>query len=201
MRDKLWYPVVYMFVVTAFFSSVLIGFARMTSDRVKANERLAFERAVLEVFSLGEDMGSAALHEAYLANVKEPADDGGAYLLMSNGVVSGYAVPVEGKGFWAAIKGIVGFEADRRTITGIAFYEQNETPGLGGKIVEDAFCEQFAGKVIAAGDNPLSIRPFGSEIKGNEVHAITGATQTCSRLEILINDDLAAWRKRWEGKQ
>ena len=47
MRNKAWYPILYMFVITAFFSSVLIGLSRMTQERVEANERVAFERAVL----------------------------------------------------------------------------------------------------------------------------------------------------------
>lgn len=200
MRNKIWYPVVYMFVVTAFFSSVLIGFARMTSDRVKANKRLAFETAVLEVFSIGEDMGSVELHGAYVAMIKEPVNAGDAYLLINDGLVGGYAVPIEGKGFWATIKGVVGFEVDRQTISGVSFYEQNETPGLGGKIVEEEFCRQFVGRVIIDGDKPFGIRPFGSDLKGNEIHAITGATQTCGRLEKLINEDLTAWKNRLAGE-
>ena len=82
---------------------------------------------------------------------------------------------------------------DQRTITGIAFYEQNETPGLGGRIVEEDFCGQFAGKTMILGDKVLGFKPEGETLKENQVHAITGATQTCIRLEKLINDGLSAW--------
>ena len=49
MREKPWFPAVYMFVVTAFFSSIVIGFSRLTEKRVEANTTLAFEKAVLSV--------------------------------------------------------------------------------------------------------------------------------------------------------
>ena len=48
MKDRPFFAVIYMFAVTAFFSAVLIGFARLTRDRVDANQQLAFEKAVLD---------------------------------------------------------------------------------------------------------------------------------------------------------
>lgn len=196
MKDKPWFAVVYMFLITAFFSSVVIGFARVTRQRVEANQKLAFEQAVLEAFSLAQDKNPQQIHETFTERIGQPRESShGAYLLKENGEVTGYAVGVAGKGFWAPIKGIVGIDVDKRTITGIAFYEQNETPGLGAQITTPEFRDQFAEKVIAATDNAIAIKPFGSPLLGdNEVHAITGATQTCARLEKLINDDLTKWR-------
>ena len=93
------------------------------------------------------------------------------------------------------VLGIVGIAADRKTITGVAFYEQSETPGLGARIVEPDFCDAFTGKQLAEGDRPLGIRPAGSTLNNSEVHSITGATQTCVRLEKLINDGMTQWRQ------
>ncbi len=200
MKDKPWYPVVYMFAVTAVFSSVIIGFAGYTSDLVNANKQLAFERAVLDVFNLAGGKTSVQLHETFINRIKFTDSSGDCpCLLMDDGEIAGYAIPVSGKGFWAEIKGIVGIALDGRTITGIAFYEQNETPGLGAEIVTPAFRDQFINKTMAPSGEPIGIRPFGSQLAGNEVHAITGATQTCRRLEKLINDDLAKWRDSREG--
>lgn len=191
MKDRPWFAVVYMFVVTAFFSSVVIGFARFTSERVEANRQLAFERAVLEVFGLAEGKTAGQLHDTFVSRITE---DGGTYLLADEGAIKGYAVMVGGKGFWAPIKGVVGIGADRRTITGISFFEQNETPGLGGEIVEPEFRDEFVGKVISASGDPIGIKPLGSVLGESEVYAITGATQTCIRLEKFLNEDLARWR-------
>lgn len=195
MRDKPWFAVVYMFVVTAFFSSVVIGFARFTSARVKANEQLAFETAMLDAFGLAEGKTGPEIHEFFLERFAKPDEEPPlAYTLIEDGKVSAYAVLVGGKGFWAPIKGIVGVSTDGSRILGVSFYEQSETPGLGAEIVKPQFRNQFAGRRLAATERPIRIRPMGAELADNEVHAITGATQTCMRLERLMNEDLSRWR-------
>ncbi|MHC4736761.1 MAG: FMN-binding protein, partial [Planctomycetota bacterium] len=92
------------------------------------------------------------------------------------------------------IKGIIGIKADRRTITGIAFYEQNETPGLGAEITGHPFRDQFRGKEISVSGEPINIRRPGTTLSSNDVHAVTGATQTCNRVENIINNTLKKWR-------
>lgn len=205
IREKAWFSVVYMFFVTMFFSSVVIGFASFTRDRVEANRRLDFERSVLEVFSLAEGKSNVELHDTFVEKVKPPVPEtGGAWYLMEGDEISGFAVSVEGKGFWATIKGVMGVAGDGVTVTGISFYEQNETPGLGGEIIKAKFRDQFIGKKINGTGRAIGIMPFGSELGDNEVHAISGATQTCIRLEKIINESVSAWLKKvseWEGGQ
>jgi Na+-transporting NADH:ubiquinone oxidoreductase subunit C len=197
MRDKVWYPVLYMFVATAFFSAILIGLARFSRDRVEANQRLSVEKAVLEALpiELPPEASSIELHRIFLERVTGPsATAGSAYVLPEGDKVVAYAVPLEGKGYWDTIRGFIGIASDRKTVTGISFYEQNETPGLGAEIVQPPFREQFVGKRIAEGDRPLGFLPAGSALGESEVHAITGATQTSTRVEKIINEDLAGWR-------
>ncbi|HEG43710.1 MAG TPA: FMN-binding protein [Phycisphaerales bacterium] len=199
MKDKPWYAVVYMFVVTAFFSSVVIGFAMFTKDKVEANQQLAFEKSVLQVFGLAQGKATSQLHAIFLKRIRISKDDNLASVAIDDqGKPSGYVVLLAGKGFWAPIKGVLGLATDKRTITGIAFYEQNETPGLGGKITEKEFKDQFAGIELADNYDAIGIKPFGAELSDNQVHAITGATQTCTRLEQLINDSIKQWRKTIE---
>jgi RnfABCDGE-type electron transport complex G subunit len=194
MKDKPFFAVVYMFVVTAFFSAVLIGFARLTRDKVEANQEIAFESAVLQVFPEITVQSSHEIHAVFTeCFVKK--EELGAWLYYKEHQLAGYAVPVQGQGFWAPIKGFVGIAVDKRTITGIAFYEQSETPGLGARIVEPDFCDAFTGKQLADGERLLGIRQVGTTLKNSEVHSITGATQTCVRLEKLINDGLAQWQE------
>ncbi len=77
----------------------------------------------------------------------------------------------------------------------IAFYEQRETPGLGAEITKSYFREQFKGLKIKDRDVPVRLMPIGTRTSEHEVHAITGATQTCTRLERIINQSLRTWRK------
>lgn len=192
MKEKPWFPVAYIFCLTAVLSFIVIGFAELTKERVEANKRLAFEKAVLEAFDLAQDKSSVQLHQTFLDRIQSAAD-GDYYTLMEDGKVTAYAVRLEGSGFWAPIKGIVGISADRKKITGISFYEQNETPGLGGEITKLPFRRKFEGLPIAPQGDPIGIKPFGADLADNEVHAISGATQTCTRLEEIINTDLRQW--------
>lgn len=197
MKEQRWFPILYMFLVTAFFSSIVIGLTSVTRERVEANEQLAFERAVLEVVP---ELAVAALsnleiHQRFTEMVEEPTPlSGGAYLVKRNGRTVAYALPFLGQGFWAPIGGVIGIDTDRRTITGIAFYEQNETPGLGAEITKAPFRHQFKGKVLADEDSPLGMRRPGAELDESSVHAITGATQTSVRVERIINAALTEWQ-------
>ena len=97
MRDKVWYPVLYMFAATAFFSSILIGLARFSHDRVETNQRLSVEKAVLEVLpiELPPEASSIELHRIFLERVTGPsATSGSAYVLPEGDKVIAYAVPL-----------------------------------------------------------------------------------------------------------
>jgi len=203
IRKQPWYPILYMFCVTAFFSTVVIGFTRLTNERVEANQRLALEGAVLAVLPglQDEKLSSLELHRRFTESVGLPDDSsGGAYTLKEDSRVVAYAVPISGRGFWAPIKGMIGVKADKKTVTGIAFYEQNETPGLGAEIAKRSFRDQFQGKEISSQDKPITVRRPGATLGKSEIHAVTGATQTSTRLEGIINAGLKQWRTQMAAK-
>jgi Na+-transporting NADH:ubiquinone oxidoreductase subunit C len=202
IRNKSWFPIFYMFCVTALFSSIVIGLTRVTSERVEANQKLAFEKAVLSVLSKVEveTMTRTEIHNTFIESINEPDDSSaGAYTAKRDGQLIAYVLPISGRGFWAPIKGVIGIKPDKKTITGIAFYEQNETPGLGAEIAKAPFRNQFEGKVISSRNEPINFRRPGATLADNEVHAVTGATQTSSRLEIIINTELRKWREQSEN--
>jgi Na+-transporting NADH:ubiquinone oxidoreductase subunit C len=195
---RVWYPILYMFILTLFLSTIIIFFGSFTGQRVKDNERIAFEHAVLEALNI--DMpprsGPSDIHQLYQKNIKEATIvSAGALRYMKGDSLIGYALPLEGPGFWARIKGVIGIAADQQTITGISFYEQNETPGLGGEIVKPQFRDQFIGKRLADKEPLLEIRLSSSAVDESSVHAITGATQTSTRLDRFMNMELAAWQR------
>lgn len=199
MREKRWFPILYMFVVTAVFSSIVIGFTGLTRRRVEANEALAFERAVVAVFPQLYEAGlnSLEIHRIFTEQIDPPdGTSGGAYTLRREDRLLGYALPMAGQGFWAPIKGIIGIDADKQTVTGIVFYEQKETPGLGAEIAQPAFQNQFEDKALGSSENPIRFKRPGEVLGTNEVHAVTGATQTSTRLEAIINKSVKAWRLR-----
>jgi Na+-transporting NADH:ubiquinone oxidoreductase subunit C len=102
------------------------------------------------------------------------------------------AVPISGAGLWGPIKGVIALEPDLMTIQGVRFYQQEETPGLGGEIGSDWFQKQFNGKKIvsSSGKPEFRIVKPGATTNQNSVNAITGATMTSDRIQAIL-DDLA----------
>ncbi|OQA00765.1 MAG: Na(+)-translocating NADH-quinone reductase subunit C [Planctomycetes bacterium ADurb.Bin401] len=200
MTEKKWYPVLYMFLITAFFSAIVIGLNQATSKRVQANQTLIFEKAVLSVlpnvYDPNQKLSGIEVHNLFVEKVQPPSSQtAGAYTTAENGKISAYALPFQGQGFWAEIKIVIGIAADKKTILGLAVYQQNETPGLGAEITKPEFRNQFEGKIIAQPPTMISFARPGSTLNESSVHAITGATQTSVRLEKIINEGLQKWQQ------
>ncbi|MBW8016300.1 MAG: FMN-binding protein [Planctomycetes bacterium] len=99
------------------------------------------------------------------------------------------ALDFGGPGLWGPIKGILALEPDLRTIKGITFYEQEETPGIGGEIVKDKFRNGFLGKKIVDADGKagISIKTNISNPADNEIDGVTRATMTCDKVADMLN--------------
>lgn len=105
-----------------------------------------------------------------------------------------------GMGFWDAIKGILVLTADLEAIAGIQFLEQKETPGLGARIEEKAFTDQFKNLSIdwrAPLERRIVIGPYSESRLKNRVDAITGATQTSLALMKFLNSELELFKKAY----
>ena len=70
------------------------------------------------------------------------------YLASENNTVSGYSIPISGKGLWSTIYGYIALEPDGETVKGINFYQHGETPGLGGELEKEWFTSNYIGKKI-----------------------------------------------------
>ena len=205
LKDRPWFPIAYMFTVTTVMCGALIALNGATRELVKRNERLFRERAVVAALGLAPQVAPAGeIHELYERRIRlvkvNPAggeeDENIAefQLLGQDGrSLAGYGVPIIGRGYWDIIRGIVGVGPDRRTLLGLAFYQQNETPGLGAEIAAEPFRSQFVGKLLNTERTPIEFRPPSAPVDEGSVHAITGATQTSTRLALLMNEDLRRW--------
>jgi Na+-transporting NADH:ubiquinone oxidoreductase subunit C len=106
-------------------------------------------------------------------------------------------------GFWGPIIGVAVVSEDFSTIQNIQFLEHEETPGLGGRIEEPWFTDQFKGLKIAWDQPPgqrIVIGPSTDATVNNRVDAITGASQTSMALMKSLNAELALYREALSGK-
>jgi Na+-transporting NADH:ubiquinone oxidoreductase subunit C len=56
------------------------------------------------------------------------------YFVMKDNAVDQLVIAVEGLGMWGTIYGFVSLAPDGNTVRGLTYYDQKETPGLGGEI-------------------------------------------------------------------
>ncbi len=93
-----------------------------------------------------------------------------------------YVVSAVGTGLWDDVWGYIGIHSDCATISGSVFDHKAETPGLGSKVTEKWFQDQFIGKRILAEDGKtrlkLEVKKPGNELNNHQVDGISGATFT-----------------------
>lgn len=100
----------------------------------------------------------------------------------------GYSMVYDGSGFQGKIKLMIGLTEDLNKITSIEILEQSETPGLGSKILDAPYKDQY---------KELTPNPGIKLVKGvepsnpNEVKAITGATISSRSVVAIVNEGVA----------
>ena len=209
MKDSL-HTLIFSAALGLVCALLLTGAAELTRTRRNANAKAEKIRNILGVLKVSFDRESSAeeLAKVFKENVRE--DKHGEFVTYAyvpadaNGEVQAVAVPFAGPGLWGPIKGLLALEKDMVTIRGVTFYEQEETPGLGGEIAAACnhragtapkdcaawFRHQFGKKSIQdkAGTPGIRILRGGGAVQQNEVDAITGATMTCQKVEVMINE-------------
>ena len=194
MKARL-YTLFYAVVLGIVCSLLLTAAAEFTRPYKAANKKAEEIKNILGALKVPVEEGASSqqMVEIFNTNIKEEERGGKtlySYLSAKTGEKpQAYAVRFSGPGLWGPIKGFLALESDMRTIRGITFYEQEETPGLGGEIVTDGFRNQFAGKSIIdeTGKAGVIVRS-GAAVKNNGVDAITGATMTCDKVQVMLND-------------
>ena len=98
-----------------------------------------------------------------------------------------YVFPVRGYGLWSMMYGYLAVKPDLQTVEGITFYEQAETPGLGGEIKSARFQAQWPGKLIYDGED-VGLRVIKNAPSDDySIDALTGATITSNGVSTLVS--------------
>ncbi len=143
------------------------------SPLIEANKKAETERAIFLVHPEGksyEPLKATGL-EAYKVFDKDKK-------------FSGYSLVFEGNGFQGKIRLMVGLTEDLNSITSLEVLEQSETPGLGNRVVEAPFKDQFNKLVnIPSVEWVKGVKPS----KPNEIQAITGATISSKSVVAIVN--------------
>ncbi len=101
-----------------------------------------------------------------------------------------FIFPLHGSGLWGPIFGYISLQSDMKTVYGVIFDHDDETPGLGSEINTDKFQEQFMGKkIVDESDSFVGIKVIkggAAPTDNNAVDALSGATITSDGVEAMI---------------
>ncbi|MDP1665585.1 MAG: Na(+)-translocating NADH-quinone reductase subunit C [Methylobacter sp.] len=90
-----------------------------------------------------------------IAHIRIKAKYAKVYLVKESGAIRSIILPVNGYGLWSTLYGFLSLDADGQTVQSINFYDQQETPGLGGEVVNPKWRALWKGKkVYAESDQP-----------------------------------------------
>ena len=111
------------------------------------------------------------------------------------GDVERYVFPVRGNGLWSLMQGYLAVEPDFQTVAGLTFYQQAETPGLGGEVENKQWKKKWLKKQLYDGQGDVALKVIKGDQSQNPngVDALSGATITSNgvtnMLEFWMGDD------------
>jgi Na+-transporting NADH:ubiquinone oxidoreductase subunit C len=125
------------------------------------------------------------------AGISRMPNYGLVYEVVKDGKVEQIVLAVEGLGMWGTIYGFVALDRDGKTVRGLTYYDQKETPGLGGEIGNPKWQALWRGRkgfddqwnaritVIKGQAGPPDVDPL-------RVDGLSGATVTSNAVTRLM---------------
>ena len=209
------YTITFTTIVTVILGLGLSFTADSLRDRQILNEELDIKKNILSVLGYKQDTPwtDEKVQSLYDRNINEiridevgsvfdevDKSDNFAYTIYQsreNNKVTGYAIPIAGKGLWGTMYGYFAIEPDAETVKGITFYKHKETPGLGAEVDKDWFKNNFIGKKLTDKNGELVsievVKGYVSKTDPEALHkvdGISGATITGTGLTTFLKSDL-----------
>jgi Na+-transporting NADH:ubiquinone oxidoreductase subunit C len=157
-----------------------------------------------------------------IAHIRVKAKYAKVFLVKDGGAIKSIILPMHGYGLWSTLYGFLSLDADGQTVQSINFYDQAETPGLGGEVVNPNWRSLWKGKKVYAESDQPSLEkgliteadigePALSLIKGvvdntkpgsqYQVDGLAGATLTSTGVTNLVrywmsNEGFAPYLKK-----
>lgn len=173
----------------AFISSVLKPTQDANVERDKKNQILTSLNIV--------GLKGEAIDKQYAQTITDVQTEAGGqvYVAQVDGQTK-YVLPVKGRGLWGGLWGYISIDEDKQHVFGTYFDHESETAGLGARIKERWFQEQFNGKPIFTDNKQqvaLTVVKKGASKAETEIDGVTGATLTSNGVAGMVTDGLQAY--------
>jgi len=193
-KESFLYVVVFTFIATFVFVFIIAIADNATSERVASNHELVTAQAFLNAVGRPETDSAAALStfKTLFSGVEgesvAKATSNGESLLVKQ---------FSGQGLWGTVTGVIAVDQSVSTIIGLDIISHAETPGLGGRIEEEWFKDQFRNEAIPSDGISVRKGEGGSDNNPDNgiVDGVTGASLTSASMEVIVNNEIATLRE------
>lgn len=126
------------------------------------------------------------------ASIKRRANYSSVYLVKDGEQIERIILPVHGYGLWSTMYGFIALENDFDTIIGFGFYDQGETPGLGGEVDNPNWKALWKGKKVynEQGEAIIQLAKGGVDstdpLAAHKIDGLSGATLTSRGVTNLV---------------
>ncbi|WP_166820618.1 Na(+)-translocating NADH-quinone reductase subunit C [Thalassoroseus pseudoceratinae] len=133
--------------------------------------------------------------EEDIANIKTRENYSQVYFVKNDeGKQSRLVLPIRGYGLWSILRGFISVDLttlsdDPSTleVAGLTYYEQAETPGLGGEVDNPSWKALWQGKHIYDSDGNVELDVVKQPNSDYEVDALAGATITSNGVANMMS--------------
>jgi len=196
--------IIFVGVLGLITSFAFVGMDLLFSERIEANENAALYSAILshnDATFTQSSMFDVFTSEIEVENLVVDGKDVKMYIDNKTNNISFLFGIFDESGYINDIVGILTVEEDFLTIVDITILQQEETPGLGGKVALREFLDQFIGlKFDDTSEFPIIIGPIGSnDNAANEVDQIAGATNTSRAFQRILTESYYVYKDLWES--
>ena len=187
MRENFAYSTVFTFALAFVLALVLAWIYQITEDQVRLNQQTDLAKATLSALGLEQTEDPIEAYKKQFG--KSPAETSRMEETKLNGKVV-KVLQFSGMGLWDRINGILAVNSDVSEIIGLSITEQKETPGLGGRITELEFQNQFRGEKIkdVLKMNNSTGGEYSASREDSAFDAISGATLTSTAFALMLNN-------------
>lgn len=179
---------VFVLVLGSVCAGLLMGIRWYTLPIIEKYQAMVLKTTILN--AAGVASTAETLDDLFEIKIREAGSGESKYYLSPE---DDFIFEYKGRGLWGMIEGVITLYPDLKTIKSLQIIAQEETPGLGGRIVEEQFLNSFSGKIV---DPKLVLTKLKAGGATEKVEAITGATITTEALVDTINDSVAEFRER-----
>jgi RnfABCDGE-type electron transport complex G subunit len=178
--------VVFLLIVTT-LCTLFLSFVNRFYQKGIALQQRELRVKILQAFNVV--FGEEDFDKVFNESIDIVEDPRGTFYIYRGAPLQA-ALLLSGSGLWSVIELLLFVNEDTKTVTELKVLTQAETPGLGARIEEDAFLDQFKGL-----DYSEEVKVV-VEKKGEpgEVDAISGATKTSQSVQVIINDGIDTFR-------